>query len=288
MRALYLLSLAFCLALTPAWAQSSVWKVSKNGQSLYLGGTCHILRPSDYPLPPEFDQAYALADRLVFEVDPAILQEPAFAMRLMAESVYKDGRTLKSVLNEEAYKALAEQGKQSNLPIEVIQKTKPGMAVMMLTLQELARAGVTQEGVDLHYGNRAHADGKPVDSLETADFQLNLIVNLGQGIENELVLYSIRDLHKITEIFDEMIQAWRNGNLKTIEDLFVSDMAQFPEVYNLMLKDRNERWIPQIEAMLQTEATEFVLVGLGHIPGEDGLIQMLQAKGYTVEQVERH
>ncbi len=286
MSTLLTLSLALALPLSSLSAQSSVWKITKDEQTVYLGGTCHILRPSDYPLPPEFDLAYEEAERLVFEVDPAVLQEPTFAMRLMAESVYRDGRTLQSVLSEEAYAALKAQGKQSNLPIEVINTTKPGMVVMMLTLQELTRIGVTQEGVDLHYGKLAHRDGKAVDSLETADFQLDLIVNLGTGIENELVLYGIKDLHKISEAFDEMITAWRHGDLDTVEKLFVHDMAQFPEIYDVMLKERNARWIPQIESMLQTEATEFILVGLGHIPGQDGLIELLKSKGCTIEHIE--
>ncbi len=284
MRRFQRLLLALLFPLYGLSAQSSVWKVSDGDQTLYLGGTCHILRKSDLPLPVEFEQAYAKADSMAFEVDPAVLQDPSFAMRLMAESSYRDGRTLKSVLSEEAYKALAEQCTKSNLPIEVLHKIKPGMAVMMVTIQELTKAGVTQEGVDVQFGNRAHADGKPVASLETADFQLKLITSLGEGMESEMVLYSIQDLDQVAELFDEIIAAWRIGDLDTISRLFVEDMTEFPEIYDLMLKDRNDRWIPQIEAMLKTEPTEFVLVGVGHMPGEDGLIALLKAKGYEVEQ----
>jgi len=279
------LSLALLLPFCGLSAQSSVWKVTDGQQTLYLGGTCHILRKVDFPLPAEFEQAYAAADSMAFEVDPAVLQDPAFAMRMMAEGVYRDGRTLKSVLNEEAYAALAEQCRKSNLPVEVLHKTKPGMAVMMLALQELTKAGVTKEGVDVHFGNRAHKDGKAVASLETADFQLKLITNLGEGKESGMVLYSLQDIGQISALFDEIIASWRSGDLDTIDRLFVEDMAEFPEVYDLLLKDRNHRWIPQIKAMLATEPTEFVLVGVGHIPGEDGLIALLQAEGYSVEQL---
>jgi len=266
-------------------AQSSVWKVSKGAHTAYLGGTCHILKPSDYPLPTEFDAAYEAADSLVFEVEPDALQDPAFAMQLIAGSVYKDGRTLKSVLSDEAYTALAEECRKTNMPIETIQNMKPGMAVMMLTLQELMKAGVSQEGVDLYYGNLAKADSKPIAALETAEFQLQLITTLGDGVESELVLYGLQDLSQISELFDEIIAAWRSGDLNTINHLFVEDMAAFPEIYEGMLKDRNARWLPQIEAMLTTEPTEFILVGVGHMPGKDGLIQLLEGKGYVVSQV---
>ncbi|MGZ0657318.1 TraB/GumN family protein [Coraliomargarita sp. W4R72] len=266
-------------------AQSSVWEVSKGAHSVYLGGTCHILRASDYPLPVEFDAAYEAADRLVFEVAPADLQAPAFAMQMMAESVYKDGRTLKSVLSPEAYTALAEECSKANMPIEMIQSMKPSMAVMMLTIQELIKAGVSQEGVDIHYGNLAATDNKPIAALETAQFQLNLITTLGDGVESELVLYSLQDLDQISELFDQIIASWRSGNLDTINQLFIEDMAAYPEIYDAMLKDRNARWLPQIEAMLATDPTEFILVGVAHMAGKDGLVKRLEARGYTVTQV---
>ena len=99
------------LALLPTvlLAQSSVWKVSKGNQSLYIGGTCHMLRTSDYPLPPEFDIAYAASQKLFFQIDPAVAEDTAFGMQLLAATMYTDGTTLKSVLSPEAYTALEKQ-----------------------------------------------------------------------------------------------------------------------------------------------------------------------------------
>jgi uncharacterized protein YbaP (TraB family) len=266
-------------------AQSSVWQVSKDGYNLYLGGTCHILRASDYPLPIEFETAYQAADSLVFEIDPDTLKDPAFAMQIMAQSVYRDGRTLEGVLSTETYAALIETCQQQQIPIEVLQNMKPSMAVMMLTIQKLSHAGITQEGVDIHYAKQAKIDNKPSAELETAEFQLELITGLGEGIENQMVLYSLKDLEQIDVVFDQMITAWRKGDLAMLHQLFVADMAQYPKIYNELLKDRNERWIPQIEAMLQSKPTEFILVGVAHMAGEDGLIHRLRDRGYTVSQV---
>ena len=280
-------ALLVLLALLPAslLAQSSVWKISKGDQSIYLGGTCHLLRKSDYPLPAEFDLAYAAADTLVFEIDPAAAADPSFGMQLLGAATYTDGRSLKSVLSEEAYNALAKQGAESNLPIQVLNSMKPGMAVMMVTLQELAKLGVTEEGVDIHYAKRAGKDNKPILALETPEFQINLLVNMGEGYETELVLYSLKDLNKLEQFFDELLIAWKAGKMEPLEKLFVDDMKDYPELYKDMLVDRNANWIPQIEAYLKTPETEFVLVGVGHAAGEDGLLNLLEQKGYTVEQV---
>ncbi len=276
-----------CLAFVPAslWGQSSVWKISKGDHSLYIGGTCHVLRPTDYPLPAEFDLAYTDSDQVVFEIDPASLQDPAFGMSLMQSCSYTDGRSLKTVLSPKAYAALAAQGKQSNLPIEVLDGMKPGMAVMLVSLQEMMKLGVSQEGVDLHYAARADADGKTTGALETAEFQVQMIAAMGEGNESEFVLFSLQDMAQIPELFEELIASWRSGDLSELNTLFIDDMKQCPALYQEMLVKRNRNWLPKLVTMLTTPETEFVLVGVGHAVGEDGLLALLKAKGYTVEQV---
>ena len=66
-----MLVLLFC---TQAIAESSLWTIQKGGSITYLGGTCHLLRQSDFPLPPEFYKAYGASDILVFETDIAELK----------------------------------------------------------------------------------------------------------------------------------------------------------------------------------------------------------------------
>ncbi len=280
-------ALLLVLTLLPAslLAQSSVWKVSKGDQSLYLGGTCHLLRKSDYPLPAEFDLAYAASDTLVFEIDPAAAADPTFGMMLLGAATYTDGRSLKSVLSDDAYTALAEQGAESNLPVQVLNNMKPGMAVMMITIQELTKLGISEEGVDMHYAMQAKQDNKPILALETPEFQIDLLANMGEGYESELVLYSLKDLDKLEEFFDQLLLAWKDGNVTQLEKLFVDDMKDYPQLYKDMLVDRNQNWIPKIEAYLQSPETEFILVGVGHAAGDDGLLALLKNKGYSVQQV---
>lgn len=266
-------------------AQTSVWKISKGEHTLYLGGTCHILREKDFPLPTVFDQAYQAADTLVFEIDPNQMQSPAFSAQLMAASRYQDGRSLKDVLNTATYGALAKQASDSGIPMVVLDPIKPGMVVTMLTMQELIKIGVTREGVDLHYAKKANQDQKPIASLESIEFQINLLTSLGEGMENELVTYSLQDLAQLETLFEQLISAWRKGDTDAIHTLFVEGMHEYPSVYDAMLKSRNHNWLTQIETMLTNQPIEFVLVGVGHIPGPDGLLQLLEDAGYSVEQL---
>jgi uncharacterized protein YbaP (TraB family) len=264
-------------------AQSPVWKVSRGEDSFYLGGTCHLLRATDYPLPQAFEQGYKEADRLAFEVSPKEMQEPSAAGRMMQAGVYAENKSLQDVLSPEVYAALAEQGEKRSLPIVMLKNFKPGIAVMMLTMQELVRKGISVEGVDLYYSNRATEDGKPTEGLETIDFQIDLLCNMGAGYENEFVRYSLEDLNKLNEMIDPLLDAWRVGDTNEMETLFLKDMKRYPKLYHDLLVARNQRWLPRFEEFLETEETELVLVGFGHLVGDDGLIYLLRQLNCTVE-----
>ena len=273
------------LPLCSIFAESSVWKVSKGGKSLYIGGTCHVLRSSDYPLPPEFDFAYTLADILVFEMDPAAINNPEFTVQLLKDSSYTDGRNLKTVLSEKTYEKLVEKCEQNGLSIEVLNKTKPGMIVMMIMIQELAKLGVTNEGVDVHYHTRGLKDQKQILAFETPEFQIELLTSLGEGIENTIVLHGLQDIEDLKDNFNVLINVWKEGDLTEINTHFVTDLRKHPQLYAKLLVDRNKRWIKSLDKFIKTPKTEFVLVGVAHMAGDEGLLSLLQKKGYTIEQM---
>jgi len=244
-----------------------------------------MLRQQDFPLPSEYDVAYAAADELIFEIDPNSMQDPALAMRLMQAATYTDGRTLKSVLSEEAYSKLAEQAEKSNLSIEMLNGFKPGMVAMMITMQELSKHGVSQEGVDVFYARKAKKDGKAIGELETIDFQMQILAEMGEGYESEFILYGLKDIEQINQKLDELLSFWRQGDLDGVEKLMLAEMKEFPDVYKDLLLDRNNHWLPKIEQMLTSQQVEFVLFGVAHAVGDDGLLALLKEKGYQVEQI---
>ena len=273
------------LPICSLFAESSVWRVSKEGQSLYIGGTCHALRPTDYPLPPEFELAYSLADTLVFEMDPSATNDPSFAFELLKAASYKDKHSLKTKLSKKTYEALTEKCEQNGFSIEVLNKTKPGMVIMMLMVKELARLGVTEKGVDLYFHKRGLQDKKEILALETAEFQIDLIASLGEGIENKIIRYGLQDIENLQQNFDMLVSTWKKGNLEDINKRFVKGIREYPKLHKKLLIDRNQAWISYLEALTYTPGIEFIMVGVAHLAGEQGLISLLQKKGYTIEQI---
>ena len=82
--------------------------------------------------------------------------------------------------------------------------------------------------------------------------------------------------------------AWRQGDNLTLEKIGINEWREdFPVIYQNLLVRRNNAWIPQIEAMLNTNPTEAVLVGALHLVGNEGVLQQLRDRGYKVEQLQQ-
>ncbi|MCU7938500.1 MAG: TraB/GumN family protein [gamma proteobacterium symbiont of Bathyaustriella thionipta] len=263
-------------------AQSSLWQVSKNGHTLYLGGTIHVLEKADYPLPKEFEDAFLKADTVVFETDIAQAKQPEFAQKMMQQMRYPEGKTLKDVLNKTTYQRLSRYF-SDKMPMAQVDVFKPGMVVMILSAIELQRLGMVVAGVDEHFWFRAEKAAKNTDILETLDEQLAFLVAMGQGNENELIMNSLDELNEMGAIIDALKKAWRTGDQAVMNSIILQDMmAVYPDLYQKLLVTRNDNWLPKIEKMLQDKRIEFVLVGSLHLMGNDGLLQLLRNKGYQI------
>lgn len=269
-----------------ALADSSVWSVTSGNNTVYLGGTMHLLRPSDYPLPEEYEQAYQASSEIYFETDISAMNDLSVQAQMLQQLTYSDGRTLESVLNEEAYSALSDHVASIGMPMEMLQTFKPGLLVSTLQIFEFQRLGFTPQGVDTYFNTRAISDAKTLGQLETVQEQIGFLAAMGEGNESEFILLSLSDLDETEEVMEAMIQAWRSGDNAKLSEMFVIDMkAEAPELYDALLVQRNLNWLPLIDQMLTDEDTEFVLVGAAHLVGEDGLLNLLSARGYQIKQL---
>lgn len=270
-----------------ALAQSSVWVATKDSQNVYLGGTVHLLRPSDFPLPAPFETAYDAAAQLYFETDIAGLSDMSVQVRLMQELTYKGDQSLRTVLDDSTYQALSDHLATIGIQMQMFEKFKPGLLVSTLQVFEFQKLGFTPQGVDAYFNTRAIGDGKALGELEPIDAQIGYIGQMGVGNESEFIRLSLEDLDELDESMTQMLGAWRSGDDELLDTLFVRDMKEgYPELYDSLLVQRNLNWMPIIESMFNDADTEFVLVGAAHLVGEDGLLNLLRNKGYAIRQLE--
>jgi len=277
---------AFLLSLSQAKADTSVWSVRSGDNLIYLGGTVHLLRPGDYPLPDQFEEAYQASSELYFETDIASMSDLSVQAQMLQQLTYGDNESLSTVLSDEAYTALSAYTATVGLPIAMLNKFKPGLLISTLQILVFQSMGFTPQGVDAFFHTRAVADGKAKGQLETVQEQIGFIAAMGEGNESEFILLSLRDLAETADVMEGMIGAWRSGDSQELSELFVDDMmVEAPALYDSLLLQRNLKWIPQIDSMLQDADTEFVLVGAAHIVGENGLLDLLSQQGYEINQL---
>lgn len=268
------------------FSQTSLWKISKGENHLFLGGTIHVLRPSDFPLPQEFDHVYENSHELVFETDMAVLNSPTFGQKLMSVMSYTNGKTLKSELSPEVYAKVTKRLTSKGMPAASLDRFKPSMVSIMLTQFEMMEFDMAAEGVDIFYSNRAQKDNKKMHGLESTDQQLAFLSGLGDDDPDALILNTLDEMHEMKEMITTMISSWRNGDEEKLEKFIIKEMEEkYPSIYQELLVDRNNNWFPAIIEFIKTEPVEMILVGAGHLVGDKGLLNMLRDKGYSVTQV---
>jgi uncharacterized protein YbaP (TraB family) len=253
------------LLFSNANAQSPVWMVEKDGSLMFIGGTIHILTAQDYPLPAAFEKAYRQSRRVIFETDLNKMESPELQQYILAELSYSDGRNLKQVLREDTYLALAGFFSERGMSMSSIDNFKPGMVATLMAVVELQRLGIAGIGVDAHFNQRVNQDQKASGQLESVEAQIAFIANMGADNPDEMLAYNLADMKQLPELWQSMQQAWRSGNLAALDEIAASPLrADFPEVYQALLVDRNNVWMPQIVAWSKTVEVEFILVGALH------------------------
>ena len=282
-------ALVLAAILTPvssALAGSPVWKISDGKNHVFLGGTVHLLSADDYPLPPALSSAYDRSARVVLETDLAGMQTPATMAVMLNALSYPPGQSIRQFVSRDTYDELARFFGARGVGMAQIDGLRPGMISTMMTLLELQRLGLTAPGVDAHFEGMATRDGKALGRLESVEAQIRFLAEMGEGREDDLLRYSLGEIEKLPSLWPAVRDAWRDGDLARLAELGVAPLERdFPRIYEDLLVNRNNAWVPQIEAMLRSREIELVLVGALHLAGREGLIEQLGARGYAIEQL---
>ena len=281
------LSLFILFTASGVGAESSVWVARSSKATVYLAGSFHMLRASDYPLPAEFFRAYKDSRKIIFEVPPGETESPEYMEKFLSLAIYNDGTTLKEHITTAAYAKAENFCKERNYPLEQYQFFKPTFFVMTLTVSEMNKIGVDpQKGIDYFFKEKALQDGKATGSLETVGQQLDLLTSMDANLGSDQILESIEELKQIEVMLGELLAVWRKGDEAKMEELYIKDLKLYPKLYQTLIVDRNNKWMRNIEGYLDGSGNTMVVVGAAHLVGADGLINLLRKRGYKVVKLQ--
>jgi len=281
-----LLVISGILVASASVADTTLYEVTNTkGNSLYLGGTIHLLRPSDFPLPNEFQSAFDQSQTLVLETDLQKASSPESGQKVLQQMSYSGGKNLSTELRPEVWKELQDYSAANQVPIGQLMQFKPFMASIVMVMQQGQKLGLTQ-GVDFYFNQQARALNKSLGELESFDETLVFMNELNELDPNQAIISTLRDLKKMNEMMISVTAAWKVGDLSLLEkEMLIPMKKEFPKIYQIVVANRNNNWVPQIDAMLATPEKEMILVGSLHLVGEDGLLNQLRKKGYKINPV---
>ena len=276
-------ALAVCTA-SSAQTRSFLWKVESGGRVLYLAGSVHALTADVYPLNPAFERAFQASDMLVEEIDLAQTDLLTLGPVLLAKGMYQDGRTFDKVVSSETL-ALVTRKLQGPIGLEMIRTMKPWMVMMMVSAMQVQEAGLdTGLGLDKYFFDKATSDRKPVVGLETAESQIDRFDKMPEALQEQLLRSTLEDLDAQSKELTGIVRSWQRGDAASLEATLLSGFKKYPAAYASLIVERNNNWMPQLDRCLARATPCLVVVGAAHLIGPDGLLALLQRKGYRLEQ----
>jgi uncharacterized protein len=265
--------------------EPAVWVLSDADTTLYIMGTVHLLRPELDWRSDEIDAAMNAADTLVFEADVSSPEAGAEMMKFVRnEGLFQDGGQLTNLLSDAETIELQAALDYVGLPLGAVQNMRPWFAAVNLSVMQMTKDGFDpNSGVEQVLIAEGTMAGKSFVYLETVDDQLGRLAGLPDDVQVDFLISSAESIDEGAAMLDALVDEWADGDVNGLGLLLANpDMMGSEEVYDALLKERNETWAPQIAAMLETPGTRLIAVGAGHLAGDDSVIAMLRADGFEV------
>jgi uncharacterized protein len=284
---------AALLAIAPAAAQDRgerieappLWKVQGPKGNVFLYGSLHLLPPDVKWRTPAVDGALAESRVVVVETDLDAAQNPQVMQALLAKNgLLPQGQTLSGVLPAKVSADFERTASRLGLPPAAFAPMRPWLAAVSLVMHFFMQMGFDPaHGVDQQIVTWAKANGRTLTALEPLEAQLEIFAGLGREQEAEMLAATLKQVNEMPEMIGAMLDAYRKGNLAALEKMVNIGLDDFPALRRRLLKDRHDKWLPQVEKMIADGRTHFVVVGVAHLVGHDSIVAMLRAKGVKVE-----
>jgi uncharacterized protein YbaP (TraB family) len=264
----------------------TMWMAEGTSNRVYLLGSVHLLRAQDHPLPQVIDDVYNDAETLYMEldmddIDPLLMQATINQLGMLDE-----GTSLQDVMGDDLYAEARAMAAELEIPLEMLERTEPWLAAITIEQLALARIGFNPSyGVEMHLLKKAASDGKKILGFESVEQQLAYLDGLSPEAQRALLMQTLTESATIREVMDDLILAWRSGDIDYLEQTLLDDVSGYPELYDTIVANRNRLWVDTIDELLEQGEDYLVIVGALHLVGEDGLPQLLQQRGVRIMQM---
>lgn len=266
-------------------ASPALWTIQQGDATVHLFGTFHLLPEGVNWRNDLVNEAFAASDHVWFEADVLSPDAQASVQALIPQlGLNEPGVALSSLLDEDTRVSLAAMSASLGIPTANLEPLKPWLAGLVLATTQLQALGFDPTaGVEAVLNAEAREAGKTLGYFETVESQMRVFADLTPETQVQWLALSLEEMSELQVQMEAMVTAWATGDMNTLDAQVNGSMRDASqEVYEAIMVNRNQDWIPLILGLLEQGGTHFVAVGAGHLPGEDGVVTLLEAEGLTV------
>ena len=284
-----------------ALAQPDVWPphrlvwemMSPKGVEIYLAPTIHVIARSNPALPTAIEQRMPKSNVILIEADVTDKKDLAKHVALWTYPS-SDDSALKH-LSPQTSDALRNYLDERKVPAADILKLKPWAIQSIVLFIELKRAGLgTPSSAESLIVSTAKALSKPIQCLESLEAQGRLFDSFPSDIADLRLRDAVTDVTSPVERRQNLIElteAWYAGSwekLKSVSDKLNSSPEEVRAfVDRVVILERNKSFADKLDALastMQPGAAVMISVGFRHYVGKNGLVQLLEDRGYRLKQ----
>lgn len=275
-----------------------LYKISGNGlkSPSYVVGTYHLAPASFADEIKGMQDAFAAVEQVYGEVD--MLDAEASQIATMQAMMLPEGKYIDDMFSAEEMERInayvrGAMGLDLSHPMlrEQLGRMRPSVLAMQLGLLEFMKITPNfnpNDLIDNFFQKEARKRGLAVGGFESVEFQMELLYGESTDEEErEALLKLVDDKEAMLAEMQAMTEAYFSFDMKGIHVLTIKSVEtgeMTPEEFAEMITDRNRRWVEAMPEIMVAKPTLFV-VGAGHLPGEDGVLELLKACGYKVKAV---
>lgn len=264
-------------------AQSLLWQISGNEieKPSYLYGTIHLTCPDDLFVSDALKEAFDKTKQLVLELD---MDAPDFMQKSQMLSVNPEMKNFSENLTEEDKKVindfLQEHFKANLTQLGIL---KPFIIQTMIISKAIDCP--QPASYEMTFMQITKEQKEEVFGLEEVTDQFAIFDTISQKKQIEWLVEYIIKGEKVKEEMKELMEAYKTEDLVKIQNI-TTENPEYKEYLDILLTNRNKNWISKIENYAKTTPTLFA-VGAAHLPGENGVIELLRKQGYTLTPIKQ-
>ncbi len=299
MKKIFMLVALFVAATFGAHAQL-LYKIS--GKNLkapsYIVGTYHIAPHTFIDSIPGLKNVYGDIKQVYGEVVASEMMNQENMMKRMKMVMLPEGQTLYTIYTEDEIKeidAIIQQVMGVSMKNPMVEKQLIQLSPQTLSTQlDVLNAMKMNPGldiskpIDIQLQNMAIEKGLKVGGLETVESQMKILFDVPLEKGKKALLCAVRNFEASKELAKHLQDAYMSRDIKGVENAMNEklnnecDLSE--EDLNVMIYNRNNNWIKEMPAIMETPT--LFAVGAGHLVGEKGVLSLLKKAGYTVEAVD--